>query len=155
MGTKKIEAKVFASRILLTSSTYLYVKDEHSYFTLVICLQQIFIISGVFGPQSTLNLDIVQSITDRKDIPHILTRWTNPSQIGLHTINFFPNPDRLADGFLDIVKALEWNSFTILYTDAENLLQINEFIRKAKDDGIIVYLENVDPLYNGDFRYLL
>ncbi|CAH1104297.1 unnamed protein product [Psylliodes chrysocephalus] len=109
-------------------------------------------IVGVFGPQSTLNLDIVQSITDRKDIPHILTRWTNPSQIGLHTINFFPNPDRLADGFLDIVKALEWNSFTILYTDAENLLQINEFIRKAKDDGIIVYLENVDPLYNGDFR---
>ncbi|CAG9860597.1 unnamed protein product [Phyllotreta striolata] len=110
---------------------------------------------GIFGPQSALNFDIVQAITDRKDIPHILTRWIRPSEMRLQTFNFFPNPDRLADGFVDIINALEWETFTVLYTNEEHLIRSNEFIRKAKDDGIIVYIENIDPFGDGNYRPVL
>ncbi|XP_057655916.1 glutamate receptor ionotropic, kainate 3-like [Diorhabda carinulata] len=112
-------------------------------------------IVGLFGPQSSLNLDIVQSLTERKDIPHILTRWVNPSQMGFQTINFHPSPFNLAEGYLSIIEALEWESFTILYTDIDHLLQITDLIERAKDYGKIVYTENVDPYKNGDYRSIL
>nr|XP_023026687.1 glutamate receptor ionotropic, kainate 3-like [Leptinotarsa decemlineata] len=110
---------------------------------------------GIFGPQSSSNLDIVQSITDRKEIPQILTRWVHPSQMAPETINFYPSPAKLADAFLDIVRKLEWETFTILYTDFENLIQITDFINKAKDDGVIVYMEDVDVHHDGNYRSTL
>ncbi|CAG9831888.1 unnamed protein product [Diabrotica balteata] len=115
-------------------------------------------IVGLFGPQSSLNFDIVQSITERNDIPHILTRWVNPSQMGRQTINFYPSPPILANGFMDIIRKLEWESFTLLHTDSEHLMQNKDLIEKAKDEGIIVYIENVenmDPNKKGDYKSVL
>ncbi|KAG5882514.1 hypothetical protein JTB14_033315 [Gonioctena quinquepunctata] len=112
-------------------------------------------IVGIFGPQTNSNLDIIQSIADKRRIPHILTRWFHPSQMTENTINFYPSTDRLADAYLDIIMKMEWESFTILYTSFENLRQITEFIGKAKDEGLIVYMEDTDPSGDGNYRPIL
>ncbi|CAH1176210.1 unnamed protein product [Phaedon cochleariae] len=110
---------------------------------------------GIFGPQSSSNIDIIQSIAGRKEIPQILTRWVNPSQMGPDTINFYPSPRKLASAFVDIIRKLEWRSFTILFTNFENLMKITDFIKQAEDDGCIVYLENIDPDHSGNYRQIL
>lgn len=55
----------------------------------------------------------VQSICDAKDMPLIERRF-NP-EVKMPVINLYPQPEVLERAYLDLIKAFEWEGFTILY----------------------------------------
>ncbi|XP_074025580.1 glutamate receptor ionotropic, kainate 2 isoform X1 [Leptinotarsa decemlineata] len=104
---------------------------------------------AVFGPRSFNNIDIVQSICDSKEIPHIITRWNLwPMRLGSE-INFYPHPPLLAKAYLDIIFSFEWESFTVLYEDNESLMRVTSLIETAKSEGLVV---QVMQLEEGNYR---
>lgn len=60
----------------------------------------------------------VQSICDAKELPHIETRWDPVNKMA--SINTFPDPHTLSNVFSDLVKAFEWESFTIIYENGKS-----------------------------------
>lgn len=77
-------------------------------------------VAVVFGPFSTLSARHAINICDYKEIPYIDTRWdvhTKPPVINMH-----PHPHVIADLVADLVKAWEWQGFTILYESGKSLL---------------------------------
>ncbi|KAG5882512.1 hypothetical protein JTB14_033313 [Gonioctena quinquepunctata] len=76
---------------------------------------------AIFGPRSFDNINIVQSICDSKEVPHIITRWNNWPLRDSSEINFYPHPPLLTKAYFDILMAWEWKTFTVLYEDDEGL----------------------------------
>lgn len=110
---------------------------------------------GIFGAQTSSNLEIIENLSEKKRMPIILTRWINNEPLGNMTLNFYPDPDLLIQAYMDIVAALQWESFTVIYTDSRSFLKISNFIKLVKDYDIPVYVENVNPYHTGDFRLAL
>lgn len=88
-------------------------------------------VAAVIGPQSAQNSLHVQSICDAKEMPHIETRWDPITK--MPTLNIYPDPPTLAKVFVDIVKAFEWKSFTILYENGKiKFFELYIYIFKQK-----------------------
>lgn len=107
---------------------------------------------GIFGAQTSSNLEIVQKMSEKKEIPLILTRWVNSKPLGALTLNFHPDPALLTQAHLDIITALEWESFSVIYTDNQRFLKIADFVKLVKDVGIPVYVENLDLYHTMNYR---
>ncbi|XP_025421717.1 glutamate receptor ionotropic, kainate 3-like isoform X3 [Sipha flava] len=86
-------------------------------------------VSGVFGPSAGDTAPIVQSICDYKEIPHIQTRWDINQKRGSCQINLYPHPSTLAEAFIDLITALNWQSFTIIYENNDSLMQITNILK--------------------------
>lgn len=74
-------------------------------------------IAAMIGPQSAESALHVQSICDAKEMPYIETRWdpvTKMSPLSVH-----PDPLTLGMVFVDLVKAFEWKSFTVLFENGK------------------------------------
>lgn len=110
---------------------------------------------GIFGAQTSNNLEIVQNLSEKKEVPLILTRWVDNKPLGLLTLNFYPDPILLTQAYLDIVKALEWESLTVMYTDSRSFLKISSFIKLAEEIDIPTYIEHLDPYNTGNYRPVL
>lgn len=53
-------------------------------------------VAGIFGPQSSLSTDYVQSICDAMEIPHIEMRFDSEQRRGACLINLYPHPSQLS-----------------------------------------------------------
>lgn len=53
---------------------------------------------------------------------------------------------------MDIIVKWGWTAFTILYEDVESFLKISNLMQLAKDNGIIVDVKQLDPLYSKSFK---
>lgn len=107
---------------------------------------------GIFGAQTSSNLEIVQNLSEKKEIPLILTRWVDNEPLGSLTLNFYPDPIVLTQAFVDILLVLEWESVTIMYTDSRSFLKISNFINLAEDVDLPIYIEHLDPFSTGNYR---
>lgn len=107
---------------------------------------------GIFGAQTSSNLEVVQNLSEKKEVPLILTRWVDNEPLGPLTLNFYPDPALLMQAYLDIVTALEWEDFTVIYTDSGSFFRISNYINLAKQVDIPVYVENLDPYHTGNYR---
>lgn len=76
-------------------------------------------ISAIIGPQSAQSALHVQSICDAKEMPHIETRWDPFAPPVSSSLNVHPDPVTMGHAFVDLVKAFEWKSFTILYENGK------------------------------------
>ncbi|KAL1491605.1 hypothetical protein ABEB36_012177 [Hypothenemus hampei] len=109
-------------------------------------------IIGVFGPESLSNINAIQSVCDEKELPHILTRWIYyPLRPGT-AINFYPYPPLLGKAYWDIIQSWRWKTFTVLYENDESLLRLSDLILTAKDNGVIVTVEQLDRDDTGHYR---
>ncbi|ENN72129.1 hypothetical protein YQE_11188, partial [Dendroctonus ponderosae] len=117
----------------------------------------------IFGPMSISNINAVQSVCDEKELPHILTRWMyyplRPAWAvskNLHAagtaVNFYPSAPLLTEAYWAIIQAWKWQTFTVLYEDDESLLRVSELILQAKQEGIIVTVEQLDRDGTGNYR---
>lgn len=70
----------------------------------------------MLGPSSPESSQHVQSICDSKEMPVIETRFDRYTKMPV--VNLHPSPQIYANVFYDLVKAFEWDSFTILYENA-------------------------------------
>lgn len=91
-------------------------------------------------------------MSEKKELPVILTRWINNEPLGVLTLNLYPDPTLLTAAYLDIITALEWESLTVIYADSTNFLKISNFIKAVKELSIPVYVTNLDPYHTHDFR---
>lgn len=86
-------------------------------------------ISAIIGPQSAQSALHVQSICDAKEMPHIETRWDPFAPPVSSSLNVHPDPVTMGHAFVDLVKAFEWKSFTILYENGKIIFtQILQFL---------------------------
>ncbi|KAJ8927384.1 hypothetical protein NQ314_020159 [Rhamnusium bicolor] len=108
-------------------------------------------IVAVFGPRSSFCIDAIQSVCDVKEIPHIITKWNYYPLRDSTEINFYPHPPLLSKAYFDIIMAWEWKSFTILYEDNESLLRLCSLIQLAKDQDVLVSVQQLDKQRTGNY----
>ncbi|CAH1176212.1 unnamed protein product [Phaedon cochleariae] len=107
---------------------------------------------AVFGPRSKINKDTIQGVCDMKEIPHIITWWNSFPVRHSTEINFYPHPPILAEAYYDIIKALGWETFTVLYEDDESFLRVSSLVKKTKDEGLLVQVMQLDENHENSYR---
>lgn len=68
-------------------------------------------------------------------------------------VNFYPSAPLLAKAYWEIIDKWQWKTFTVLYEDDESLLRLSELIITAKNEGIVVTVEQLDREGSGSYRY--
>jgi hypothetical protein len=84
-------------------------------------------VAAIFGPKSQTSAVHVHSACDSKDMPHIETQPNIEATVP--TINLYPYPHAFGAVFLDLVKAWEWKSFTILYETGDEVFARNRLTK--------------------------
>lgn len=84
---------------------------------------------GIIGPQSPESAIHVQNICDTKEIPLIETRVDGSTK---HFINLHPTPTDLGRAYLDIIDAMNWQGFIILYEDSPWLPMVDYLMSNYK-----------------------
>ncbi|KAJ8921823.1 hypothetical protein NQ315_008455 [Exocentrus adspersus] len=130
-------------------------EDEPFLATRQVCSLLNLGVVAVFGPRSSSNIEAVQSVCDYKEIPHIITNWNYFPLRDSTEINFYPHPPMLSDAYFDIVSALEWKTFTVLYESEDGFLRVASLIQKAKDAGTLVSIQHLDQYHSGNYRTAL
>ncbi|GJQ66763.1 hypothetical protein Trydic_g3600 [Trypoxylus dichotomus] len=125
-----------------------------SYDTLSVTCQMIeHGVVALFGPQSEENANIVQSVCNNKDIPHIEARWNdNPIKL-TNTLNLYPHGPTLSRALADLVEARQWDTFTIFYEDNESLARISEILKREREFSIAI--KQLDANGTGNYRPML
>nr|CAD7259373.1 unnamed protein product [Timema shepardi] len=98
-------------------------------------------IAAIFGPQSTTSGGIVRSICETLEIPNLQTNWRAcPRPDTRCQLNLHPDPDVLARAYVDVIKFLNWKTFTIVYESNEGLKRLQEILkaRNPSDPSIVV-----------------
>ncbi|XP_064550385.1 glutamate receptor ionotropic, kainate 2 isoform X4 [Drosophila montana] len=108
---------------------------------------------AVFGPTTNRAARHALSICDAKELPFLDTRWDFGAQ--LPTINLHPHPAQLGVALKDLVTALGWESFTIIYESGEYLVTVNELLQMYGTVGPTITLRRYDLDLNGNYRNVL
>ncbi|XP_062125741.1 glutamate receptor ionotropic, kainate 2 isoform X1 [Drosophila sulfurigaster albostrigata] len=108
---------------------------------------------AVFGPSTNLAARHAMSICDAKELPFLDTRWDFAAQ--LPTINLHPHPAQLGVALMDLVSALGWESFTIIYESGEYLATVNDLLQMYGTTGPTITLRRYDLDLNGNYRNVL
>ncbi|KAH8358943.1 hypothetical protein KR093_003431, partial [Drosophila rubida] len=108
---------------------------------------------AVFGPSTNLAARHAMSICDAKELPFLDTRWDFAAQ--LPTINLHPHPGQLGVALKDLVVAMGWESFTIIYESGEYLTTVNELLQMYGTTGPAITLRRYDLDLNGNYRNVL
>jgi len=93
------------------------------------------------------------SICDAKELPFLDTRWDFEAQ--LPTINLHPHPAALGVALRDMVVALGWESFTIIYETGEYLATVRELLQMYGTAGPTVTVRRYELDLNGNYRNVL
>ncbi|XP_046399076.1 glutamate receptor ionotropic, kainate 2-like isoform X1 [Ischnura elegans] len=110
-------------------------------------------VAAIFGPSSRLTSNIVQSTCDTLEIPHLETRWDPKPHPRSCLINLHPYPQSYSRAIKDLLKEMQWKSFTIIYETNEGLVRLQEVL---KSHGPSEYPITVRQLGEGhDHRPLL
>ncbi|KAH8323007.1 hypothetical protein KR074_002938, partial [Drosophila pseudoananassae] len=108
---------------------------------------------AVFGPTTNLAARHAMSICDAKELPFLDTRWDFQAQ--LPTINLHPHPTSMGGALRDMVVALGWESFTIIYESGEYLATVRDLIQMYDTAGPTVTVRRYELDLNGNYRNVL
>nr|QBB73017.1 ionotropic receptor [Protaetia brevitarsis] len=125
-----------------------------SYDTLTVTCHMID--SGVialFGPQSEDNAQIVESVCNNKDIPHMETRWNDQPGKLTNTLNLYPHGPTFSKALADLVEARQWDTFTVFYEDNESLARVSEILKRERE--LSISIKQLDAMGTGNYRPIL
>ncbi|XP_044732046.1 glutamate receptor ionotropic, kainate 2-like [Chrysoperla carnea] len=113
-------------------------------------------IAAMFGPQNDECAGIVEAICYNLKIPNFQTHWqpkkSTYQDAAKMAIKLYPDAHVLSVAINDILKTMEWKSFTILYEDDDALLRLQEvFLDHKTFDNVIT----IRQLTGFDYRSLL
>ncbi|CAG0878614.1 unnamed protein product [Darwinula stevensoni] len=108
---------------------------------------------AVFGPRNPQTSGHVQSICDTLEVPHVEATWSSDSNRDSFSINVFPHHKTLGMAYLDLLKELNWKSFTILYESNEGLVRLQEILKAKDPENFKVLVRQLSA--DGDHRPLL
>ncbi|CAH0559162.1 unnamed protein product [Brassicogethes aeneus] len=109
---------------------------------------------GILGPVSEDNSNVMQSILDLKEIPHIDVRWDDQPLNGT-VVNVYPYPDVMTRVYLTILNEWQWESFVILYENNESLFRVAELLKLFHDSGSKIVVRQLDKHKTGNYRSTL
>lgn len=77
-------------------------------------------VAALFGPTHSSSVSAVQSICNALQVPHIQTRWKQPSVDGrdLFSVNLHPDHAAISRAVLDLVLHYNWRTVTVVYEDS-------------------------------------
>lgn len=110
---------------------------------------------AVFGPSSPHSSLYVQSICDRKEIPHIETHCNMNMKRTNTVVNLYPFPERLAYVAVDLIKAFHWRKVIVLYENADSLARIGPLLQLSGHDERNVIVRQLESDVEGNYRPLL
>ncbi|XP_049313481.1 glutamate receptor ionotropic, kainate 2 [Bactrocera dorsalis] len=89
---------------------------------------------AIFGPNTAGGTDVVASICNTLDIPHIVFDWTpsealSDRQHSSMTLNVHPNNILLSRGLAEILQSFSWRSYTIVYETERELQQLQDVLQ--------------------------
>ena len=112
-------------------------------------------LTSIVGPVSSSAANHVQNMANQMHIPHIETRYDYASESPLYSINIHPHPAVMGKAYADLIKALGWKSFAILFETEDSLVKLQELLKLSKTfDDVKITLRQLD-LTTDDFRPLL
>ncbi|KAG1662335.1 Glutamate receptor ionotropic, kainate 2 [Nymphon striatum] len=104
-------------------------------------------VAAIFGPQSSYISPLMDSLLSKFDIPHIETRWDFSRRVNDYSINVFPHWEALSKTYRDLVVAMGWKSFTILYEEDEALIRLQYLLQITSSEESTVALRKLNPEY--------
>ncbi|CAH1966492.1 unnamed protein product [Acanthoscelides obtectus] len=114
-------------------------------------------VAAIISVQGSETSPIQESICFNSELPFISMSWgpTQENNISM-SLNFYPEARLFAKGLMEVVKALRWNSFVILYETEEGLIRMQEILKlqefhRGKRNSILVKQLGPGP----DYRMLL
>ncbi|XP_012251025.2 glutamate receptor ionotropic, kainate 2-like isoform X2 [Athalia rosae] len=110
-------------------------------------------IAAIFGPQDKIAARHVQTMCDTMEIPHIAARWEPQQSRGNGLVNLYPYSQTLAAIYLQLVTDYNWNTFTILYQNTENLIRMNQLLKRSDIHGHTVTIRQLPE--GPDYREVL
>lgn len=111
-------------------------------------------IIGVFGPADPQISLYVQSLCDKKEIPHIEFHWDNKQDHANCMINVHPYPNSLSKAYIDLVKMLGWLQFTVIYEDQKSLARVEALLHLYDRNDYVVTVRQLQ-LLNDSYRPML
>lgn len=109
---------------------------------------------GVFGPADPKITPYVQSLCDKKEIPHVEFHWDNKQDHANCMINVHPHPSSLSKAYVDLVKVLEWFQFTVIYEDERSLVRMEALLSLYDRNDYVVTVRQLE-LVGGSYRQML
>ncbi|XP_016838483.1 glutamate receptor ionotropic, kainate 3 isoform X1 [Nasonia vitripennis] len=89
-------------------------------------------LAAIFGPHRGLASKYIQGLCDIHDLPQIVIRKEFYHD-RLMSINLYPDTQTLGNVYVEMVKKMNWTSFTVLYEHAEDFIALNKLLGVAKN----------------------
>lgn len=101
---------------------------------------------AIFGPFNKYDSIQLQAICEHYEIPHIEARISVDfrSRTDL-SINLYPHQNVISNVFLDIIIALEWSQFVIIYEDSNNIIKFSDYLKNAQERSWDVRIFQLQP----------
>lgn len=84
---------------------------------------------AIVGPKSAYISDVVASICNELNIPHLVsyhrTPEINKNPYHKFTRNIFPDTTLLSKALVDVVRNYDWKKFAIIYDSDESLIRLD------------------------------
>lgn len=95
----------------------------------------------------------MHSLCDEKEMPLLDTGWNFYPPRSAAVVNFYPHPPTMSYAYRDIVEALGWKSFTILYENGDGLLRVNQLLKMMDPKNVSpVVLQKLDADNDPNYR---
>lgn len=86
-------------------------------------------------------------------MPLVLTTWNN--NIEKPFISLYPHPEAIGEVLMDIIKAWEWTSFTVLYESAQWLPNVSNLLKMYDAKGHTITVRQLSVGQNTNYRNIL
>uniref|UniRef100_A0A1B0DHH7 Receptor ligand binding region domain-containing protein n=1 Tax=Phlebotomus papatasi TaxID=29031 RepID=A0A1B0DHH7_PHLPP len=88
-------------------------------------------------------------------MPHIETRWEPISNTGLPSLNIHPHAQTMSRVIVDLVRAFDWKSFTIVYENAPYLVALSDLLKLYDPKGHTITVRQLDLGLQDNYRAVL
>ncbi|CAM1332543.1 Uncharacterised protein g10896 [Pycnogonum litorale] len=101
----------------------------------------------VIGPAQTTGLayPLIRSILRQYNVPHIDSSWHLEERVTSNRLNLLPPIEHFSKAIGELIKALEWKSFAVLYEDDDGLFRLKDILEQSfyKDDTSIMMVRRL------------
>lgn len=101
---------------------------------------------AIFGPFNKYGSIQLQAICEHYEVPHIEARLSVDfrSRTDL-SINLYPHQSIISNVFRDIIIAMEWSQFVIIYEDSSNIIKLSDYLTDAQERSWEVRIFQLQP----------